>query len=131
MDKQDSVQKGLYLFGQPTTFSKAFPTVADFKITVWIRKGGREDGRPLRQPFTIDNPPGEFIRCPKSDCVNGGWCIGDILREMVSKNETYRKTGGTCTGKQRMNRSATRDCLTDFEADIELVFNSNTSKSAG
>ena len=130
MDKQDALEKGLYLFGQPTTFDKAFPTIANLKATVWIRQGGPMDESPQERHFSIGNPPGEYIRCAKIGCTNGGWCIGDILRDMVAKKETHRKAGGICSGKQRMNRSMFRECLTHFMADIELSYKPEPEKSS-
>ena len=122
MDKQDAVDRGLSLFGQPTTFRQAFPAVATLKATVWIRQGGPMDGAAQERHFTIGNPPGEYIHCPKIGCTNGGWCIGDVLREMVSKQETQRRAGGICSGRQRMNRSMFRECLTHFTSEIELTY---------
>ncbi len=131
MDKQDSVERGLFLFGQPTTFDKAFPTIATLKATVWIRQGGGMDGNPQERHFATGNPPGEYIRCPKIGCTDGGWCIGDVLRDMVAKRETHRKAGGICSGKQRMNRSMFRECLTHFTSEIELTYKPDDKKDAG
>jgi hypothetical protein len=130
MDKQDSVERGLSLFGQPTSFGQAFPTVASLIVTVWIRQGGTLDDAPHEHHFSIGNPPGEYIRCSKTGCTNGGWCIGDVLREMVSKRETHRKAGGICSGRQRMNRSMFRECLTHFQANIELTYKPEGASNA-
>jgi hypothetical protein len=129
MDKQDAVEKGLLLFGPPATFAKAFPTISDLKATVWIRQDGPMDGDPQQRHFSIGTPPGEYVRCPKMACTDGGWCIGDVLRDMVSKHETRRKAGGLCSGRQRMNRTMFRECLTQFTADIELTYKDDCQKS--
>jgi hypothetical protein len=131
MDKQDAVDRGLFVFGESVSFSKAYPMVADLKVTVWIRTGGPMDGKPQERHFAIGNPPGEYIRCPKVGCTDGGWCIGDALRDMTDKRETHRKTGGICSGKQRMGRSTFRACLTHFTAEIELTYKPDEKKDAG
>lgn len=122
MDNQDQVDKGMFVFGQPVPFKQAFPTLADMKATVRIRVGGGMDGNPQTRHFSLDNPPGEYVRCPRAGCTNGGWNIADAIREMVQKGETHRETGGICLGQERMNRRDFRKCLTHFEADIDLTF---------
>lgn len=123
MDRQDQVESGAHLFGQPTPFAKAFPTIKNLQIKVEIRTGGPMDSRPDIRYYTIQNPPGEYIRCPRARCTDGGWSIGDILREMVVKGETNRKAGGICAGQERMNRSSFRKCLTLFSAEISVEYN--------
>lgn len=122
LDKQDKVERGLYVFGQPIPFKQAFPTITDLYVTVEIRVGGQLDGNPEEMSYTLANPPGEYIRCPRHDCTDGGWCIGDRLREMVAKGETEKDVGGICTGQERMNRRDFRKCLTLFNAKIKLTY---------
>lgn len=122
MDRQDQVESGAYVFGQPTPFGKAFPSIKDLQIKVEIRKGGPMDSHPDVRYYSIQYPPGEYVRCNRSSCTDGGWSIGDVLREMVAKGETHRKAGGICTGQERMNRSSFRKCLTQFTADITLTY---------
>jgi hypothetical protein len=121
VDRQDKVERGLYIFGQPVPFSEAYPQIAGLKVTVEIRKDGPM-GRTDTRYFGSEHPPGEYVRCPRSSCVDGGWCIGDTLREMVEKREAKRQTGGICLGRERMNRSNFRKCLTHFSADIEITY---------
>ncbi|HEY5297840.1 MAG TPA: hypothetical protein VIK59_07930 [Verrucomicrobiae bacterium] len=130
MDKQDSVERGSSLFGQSMPFIQAFPMLASLKATVWIRTGGGMDENPQERHFALGNPPGEYIRCPKIGCTNGGWCIADVLRDMIAKRETHRKQGGICSGRQRMNRSMFRECLTHFMAEIELSYKREDTKNA-
>ena len=122
MDKQDKVENGSYLFSQPTTFDKAFPSIKTLQIKVMIRKGGPMDGAPQTQYFSIQNPPGEYIRCVNSGCTDGGWRIGNVLRDMVEKKETSKTVTGICSGRERMNRSSFRKCLTQFSAEIKLSY---------
>lgn len=99
-----------------------YAAVSDMQIEIRIKRGGSLDENPLIRHHTLANPPGEIIRCPKAGCVDGGWYIVDILRDMIARKETDRKTGGICKGKQRMGRAGYRDCLTDFEANIHLKY---------
>jgi len=122
MDRQDKVESGAFVFAQPTTFTKAFPTIKDLAVRVAIRKDGPMDGDPQTRFLTIQNPPGEYIRCSNSRCTDGGWCIGDVLRDMIAKGETSRKAGGICAGQERMNRSSFRKCLTHFSAEITISY---------
>ena len=122
MDKQDKVERGLYVFGQPVPFKDAFPMLSDLRAHVQIRTGGPLDERPQERHFSLEYPPGEYVRCPKPGCTDGGWCIADVIREMVAKKETQRKSGGICTGRQRMGRSNFRECLTHFMADITIRY---------
>lgn len=122
MDRQDKVNSGTYVFAQPVPFEKAFPSIKSLQIKVEIRTGGPMDARPDIRYYTSQNPPGEYVRCPRSSCTDGGWCIGDVLREMVAKGETSRKAGGICAGQERMNRSSFRKCLTLFSAEITIAY---------
>lgn len=122
MDRQDKVESGAYVFAQPIPFTKAFPTIKDLTIKVEIRKDGPMDGRPQTRIFSFQNPPGEYVRCSNSNCTDGGWCIGDILRDMVAKGELSRRTGGICSGQERMSRSTFRKCLTHFAAEITISY---------
>ena len=121
MDRQDKVERGLNALGKPIAFSEAFPTIGALRIEVEIRKDGPMGPADTRY-FGIDRPPGEYVRCPRSSCVDGGWCIADFLRDMVAKGETTRQTGGICSGQERMNRSNFRKCLTHYSADIEIGY---------
>lgn len=122
MDKQDGIESGAYVFAQPTTFSDAYPSIKVLSIKVEIRKGGPMDGAPRVLHFSVQNPPGEYVWCTNPRCTDGGWCIGDVLREMVAKKETNKTSGGTCTGRERMNRSSFRECLTHFMAEITVSY---------
>jgi hypothetical protein len=121
MDRQDSVESGAYIFGQPVPPQQAFPTIASLKAKVLIRSGGPMDENPRERYLSLESAS-EYVRCPRSSCVDGGWCIADAIRDMVAKNDTHRETGGICSGKERMNRSMFRKCLTHFHAEIDITY---------
>jgi hypothetical protein len=116
------------LLSNAKSFGEAFPAVVTVSIEVRIKKGGPMDGHPTVVHFSNASPPGEYVECVKHGCVGGGWCIGDVLRDMVSKGETHRTTGGICKGRERMSRSNFRACLADFEAEIDLAYKSEGEK---
>jgi hypothetical protein len=127
MNKGITIERGLSLFGQTLPFTRAFPMVAILKTTVWIRPYGRREENPQQRHFGRRGPPGEHIRCPNTECTNGGWCIGDIVRDMIAKRETHRTAEGSCNGWRRTNDSEYRKCLTHFTAEIELGYKSEAA----
>jgi len=120
--KKAPVEKKMSLFGQSIAFAQAFPMLADLKATIWVRPYGSTEENPPERHFGFGNPPAERIHCPKTGCTNGGWPIGDIVRDMIAKRETHRKVAGKCNGKQWVVGPKYRDCETHFSAEIELVY---------
>ena len=133
MDKQEAMDRGLHPFvGPPTTFAAAFPTIATLVITLEIREQGSTQPDPSTGFYSLDNPPGEFIRCPRgSSCRNGGWHVADIIRDMVSKRESSRQARGTCEGQEPMGRGSFRRCKSYFTADIRLTFHEQQEAAQG
>lgn len=108
--------------GRSGTFGEAFPDIATMKLTVRIKPEGPLDGRPETLSFTYDQPPNEFIACERNGCDGKGWNIGDVLRDMVSRQQTNVKASGVCRGKVQMGRNSSRYCLCHFEGDLELTY---------
>jgi len=130
-NKKVAVERRMSLFGQSIPFAQAFPMLAGLETTVWIRPFGRTEENSQERHFKLRNPPGEHIHCPKKGCTNGGWRIGDVLRDMIAKRETHRDVEGTCNGKQWVVGPKYRDCVTHFTAKIDLAYNPETAKVAG
>jgi len=118
------------LFGQSIPFNQAFPMLADLKATVWVRPYGKMEENPPERYFRLGNPPREHIHCPKSGCTNGGWPIGDIIRDMIAKREMHRHAEGKCNGMQWVVGPKYRDCVTHFTAEIELAYKPEAGKEA-
>ena len=128
--KNVSVEKRMSLFGQAVPFNQAFPMLADLKVKVWVRPYGSTEENPQERSFRLGNPPREHINCPKSGCTNGGWRIGDVMRDMIARRETHQKVEGKCQGKQWVVGPKYRDCVTHFSAEIELAYKLETVKGA-
>jgi hypothetical protein len=120
--KKFGVGRKMSSFGQSIPFAQAFPMLAALKTTVWIRPHGGTEENPQEQHFKFRKPPGEYIRCPKKGCTNGGWCIGDIVRDMIARRETHQKIEGKCNGLQLVIGPKFRKCGTHFTAEIELGY---------
>ncbi|HTB83193.1 MAG TPA: hypothetical protein VK742_06025 [Candidatus Sulfotelmatobacter sp.] len=120
--KKVIVEKKMSLFGQSIAFAQAFPMLADLKATIWVRVHGSTEKNPPERHFSLGDPPAELIHCPRTGCMNGGWPLGNIVRDMIAKRETHRKVEGKCTGRQWVTGPAYRDCATHFSAEIELTY---------
>jgi len=120
--KKVIVEKKMSLFGQSIAFAQAFPMLADLKAKVWVRVHGITEKNPPERNFSFDNPPAEHIHCPRTGCMNGGWPIGNIVREMIAKRETHRKVEGKCNGRQWVLGPKYRECATHFSAEIDLAY---------
>jgi hypothetical protein len=128
--KQVAVGRKMSLFGQSIPFARAFPMLAGLETTVWIRPHGSTEENPQERHFGFRNPPGEHIQCTKKGCTNGGWCIGDVMRDMIARRETHRNVEGRCNGKQWVVGPKYRDCVTHFAAEIQLAYKPEMVKVA-
>jgi hypothetical protein len=120
--KKVSVEKKMSLFGQSIPFTQAFPMVKSLTIKVQICPHGSTEENPQERHFKLSNPPPERLHCPKSGCTNGGWCLGDIMRDVIARRETHRKVEGKCSGRQWVVGPKYRECVTHFRAEIELAY---------
>lgn len=124
MSERLAIEKRMSLFGQAVPFTQAFPILAVLKATIWVRPFGSTEQNLRERHFRLNNPPGEHVTCSKTGCTNGGWRIGDIIRDMITKRETHRHVEGNCNGKQWVVGAKYRDCVTHFTAEIDLAYKS-------
>ena len=82
------------LLGRKVTFAEAFPEVANMTVQVTETIAG-SGGTPQR--FGIGSV-GEYVDCTNPLCYNGGFRIGGVIRDMVSKRETSREGSDLCQG---------------------------------
>ena len=120
--KKVAVERKMSLFGQSLAFAQAFPMLADLKATIWVRVHGSTEKHPPERHFSLGNPPAEHIHCPKTGCMNGGWPMGNVVRDMIAKRETHRKVADKCNGRLWMAGPKYRECATHFSAEIELAY---------
>lgn len=104
------------------SFRARFPQVESAAIEVRIHRGGPLDERPQLRAYTADSVTLEPVRCTNPQCAGGGWPLWDVLAGVVAKKETSVSRVGVCKGSERMNRSASRDCLALFRATITISY---------
>ena len=109
------------MFGQKVPFSQAFPEIADIRIEVEI--GTAPSGNPKRF-YSGHHLPGEYVDCDNSLCYNGGFSIGEVLRDMVRKREADREGRAICAGYEGSpkGRRKYRDCLNFFRYKVHVDY---------
>lgn len=111
-----------YVFVQKTTFEKAFPQIKSISVEI------TESGNGLYQGQHTSNYSGydlsEYINCSNSICYNGGFSIGEVIREMVRKRETDKEGEAICQGHEGSpkGRRIYRKCLNEFSYNIHIDF---------
>ena len=81
-------------FGQKIPFADAFPEIEDVEVQVEETGVVRVMGTRVYSKSHL----GEYIDCSNPVCYNGGFSIGDILREMVLKNARQSVASERCQG---------------------------------
>ena len=121
MKASDVFRESNFVFGRKVPFSEAFPEIADLRVEVEM--GVKRHGNPQRV-YTLRNLPGEYIDCNESLCYNGGFSIGEILRDMVSAGETERKENRICKGYHGSpkGRRKYKDCLNFFQIQVQIQY---------
>lgn len=116
-------EDNLVFRGKKVPFAEAFPNIVDFQIEV---KRPREGTRGKIETLTYNprNPPGEYVDCTNEICYGGGFSLGKILREMVERRETERKTSEICKGNKASPKGHRKYgvCTTLFEVQISLEY---------
>jgi hypothetical protein len=103
------------------SFENAFPSIDDVTVELTETGAGRWNGvsRKLGKPAL-----GEFIDCHNPLCYNGGFSVGQILREMISKNKTELETTRLCQDYERSpgGRRLCRPCVNHFDIQVRLKY---------
>ncbi len=135
MSKRDERQKAsdvfreaTFVFAEKASFDEAFPQIADIRIEVEI---GHAPSGNRKRVYTRPHVPGEYIDCDNSLCYNGGFSIGEVLRDMVGKGETGRSGSAICRGYEGSpkGRRKYRDCLNYFRYKVQLTYRSDAAGS--
>jgi len=105
MDKRSRRQKASDVFGESEfvfvsktdSFDKAFPEIEDVKVEV------TESGEGITQLnreriYGKQTFPGEYINCHNPMCYNGGFSIGEIIRDMIRNKQAELVTYKMCQG---------------------------------
>ena len=121
MKASDVFRETDYVFSKKVSFEEAFPEIADLKVVV------EEDGHGVHEwnrTRHYGKGVGEYIDCSNSLCYNGGFSLGNILREMVRNRETHKETTEICQGYEGSPKGQRRyrSCLNHFKITVDIVF---------
>lgn len=104
-----------------TTFREAFPSVE--RLNIEVKEDGYMAAHKGVYKFAIDDTISQ-ITCSNKQCRNGVCRVESVLRQMVSKGETEKKTFIPCNGtegspKLRVKR---RECNNGFELNVSITY---------
>ena len=117
---QDVFNEGTFVFGEKTTFEKAFPDVEE--CVVEVEETGRGRFKSLNQDAKHHRNPGRYINCSNPECYNGGFDIGSAIHDMVRARETEREGSELCQGNEGSpkGRRIYKKCQNFFEYKITI-----------
>jgi hypothetical protein len=127
MKASDVHRETNYVFSKKVPFKEAFPQIKSVKVSV-EESGHLTLGRWSHEPNTRiydEKHLGEYIDCSNPLCYNGGFSIGQILREMVVDKKTHLETVKACQGyegspKGKINRGR---CVNFFKIAVDIDYN--------
>jgi hypothetical protein len=117
------------VFVEKVSFEKAFPQIE--RVRVEYKEQGRgidrllgDDRTRVREHPSEHDDFGEYINCSNPICYNGGFNIGEILREMVRGRETRREFTKGCQGYEGspQGRKRYRHCITFFKGVVTITY---------
>lgn len=114
----DVFREANFVFSKKVPFQEAFPTIEELKVKVEESGDGvSEWGRTRHYHTTV----GEYVNCSNPLCYNGGFSIGQILRDMVEKEDTQREESKFCQGYEGSpkGRRKYRSCTNSFRIQIQ------------
>lgn len=105
-----------------TTFEKAFPQIEHIRVEVIESGEGINDWNEKRTYSKHDM--GEYINCHNKRCYNGGFSIGQIIRQMIYENKTELETTEFCQGYEGSpkGRKKYQDCMNYFEIKVGIKY---------
>lgn len=118
-DAQDLLEKSNPALGQKTTFREAYPQVVQLDLEVTATPMGFGASRSYR--YSLQHPPGSYSPGPNPNCSGGGFEVGWLLHDLVSKRQESGEAQGPCVGRERMGRGS-RSCFYLFKAKASLKY---------
>lgn len=121
MKASDVFNESNFVFSRKVSFEEAFPTIKEVIVNV---EESNIYGQTKNRVCKSSNGMGEYIDCSNSSCYNGGFSIGHILREMISKKETDSETELHCQGYEgsAKGRRRYRSCDHWFKAKVHVDY---------
>lgn len=114
----DIFRESEYVFAK-CGFDEAFPEIAELRINVQelrynVEVYSRQYGRNIS----------EFVNCNNRLCYNGGFSIGDILRQMVAEKEAEKDVTVFCQGYEGSPKGMRRyrNCMHRFKVHIDVKY---------
>lgn len=122
MKASDVFRETEYAFGEKVPFEKAFPEIKDLKVEV--EESTSRVAQPFKQSWHGKENLGKYIDCSNEFCYNGGFSIGEILREMVRNKKSDMKTERICQGYEGSpkGRRRYRSCMHFFRIKVHIEY---------
>jgi hypothetical protein len=116
---QDKFLQTDHLLGPPVGFDQAFPEIESVQVDCTV--GGWFDTKQSRRytKLTID----EYVRCANPRCCDGGFRLGDVLREMSHSRETAREISLSCGGYEGAKRNR-EPCEQNLKGTAHITYRS-------
>ena len=128
-----------YLFSNEISFTKTFPEIENIFIEVkefessmrkperddeWERAMGSYSSYPRIHRYSKNHLPGENINCSNALCFKGGFSIGSIVRNMISKKDTFKEGKEHCQGYEGSPKGKRkyRNCSHQFEYKVTIKY---------
>jgi hypothetical protein len=123
VQKASDLHKQAQPFGR-TAFLDAFPTVHDIEVR-WRRQvlGSGPKGSGTWH-IVRGVALGEFVDCPDGSCLGGGFCIGAVIRDMVSMSSRLHSGRVRCRGRLNLpeNVRRCRLCMNVYKFDVRITY---------
>jgi hypothetical protein len=93
------------------------------RLRVFVKEIGR-NAEPFELRIVHKDSVREFVDCNNPDCHNGGFSLGDVLRDMVKNRQEEFIGTSFCTGQEGdpEEESAHPSCATRFEIEATLRY---------
>lgn len=113
-----------FVFADKVPFEEAFPQLKS--VSVRVEEFGHSVGKWNTRHY---DRVGEYIDCRNSLCYNGGFSIGELIRDMVRTKETEREETKFCQGYEGSpkGRRKYKDCMNRFQVRVTLEYKDDTS----
>lgn len=120
----DVFRNSNFVFSSKTdSFDKAFPGISNIKVEI-ERSGDDVNDWNRKMTYSKDRFPGEYIDCNNSLCYNGGFSIGEIIRNMTMNKETTHESSKMCQGNEgsAKGRRIYRRCYNSFKIKVNTQY---------